>query len=132
MPLAPINTGLTYDCNLVFLFVVKIFYFAWRMIIGEVVKQLRQRKALTQEEVCRIANITQGFYSSIENNSATPSLETLTRLSKVFDLPVFLLIWMATEKHTIPRHHKKWYNALKPILDNIIEEVITQNESKIS
>lgn len=97
------------------------------MILGEVVKGLRLRKGLTQEEVCRIANITQGFYSSIENGG-TPSMETLCRLSQVFDLPVFFLVWMATEKHDIPRHQRGWYNTLKPVLDNIIEEAITTKQ----
>lgn len=97
------------------------------MILGEVVKGLRLRKGLTQEEVCRIANLTQGFYSAIENGG-TPSLETLTRLSQVFNLPVFFLVWLATEKNDLPKHQRKWYNELKPILDNIIEEAITTTQ----
>lgn len=97
------------------------------MVLGETVKGLRLRKGLTQDEVCRIANITQGFYSSIENG-ATVSMDTLVKLSNAFDLPVFLLIWMATKKQDIPRHQRGWYITLKPVLDNIIEEAITTTQ----
>lgn len=95
-----------------------------RMIIGEVVKRLRLKYGLTQDEVCKQANLTQGFYSAIENG-ATPSLETLIRLSQVFDLPVFFIVWMATEKREISKRHRAWYSTLKPVLDNIIEQSTT-------
>lgn len=94
------------------------------MILGETIKMLRLRKGLTQEQVCKRANLTQGFYSAIENG-ATPSLETLNRLAEVFALPVFFIIWLATDKRDILKNQRGWYNNLKPILDNIIEEVIT-------
>lgn len=97
------------------------------MVLGEVMKELRLRKGLTQEDVCRIAMITQGFYSTIEGG-AIPSLDTLTKLSQVFDVPIFLLIWKATEKRDIPRHQRGMYNSLKPVLDNLIEEVITTTQ----
>ena len=61
------------------------------MILGEVIKELRQGRNLTQEQICRMANITQGYYSTIENGS-TPSIEVLIKLADIFELPLFLLI----------------------------------------
>lgn len=98
------------------------------MIIGEVCKQLRLRRGLTQDEVCKRTNLTQGYYSAIENGG-TPSLETLTRLGIVFNLPIYLLIWLATEKKDIPKNQRANYNATKQILDNIFEEAIKKNDS---
>lgn len=98
------------------------------MIIGEVCKTLRLRCGLTQDQVCNRANLTQGYYSAIENGGI-PSFETLSRLAIVFNLPVYLLIWLATEKKDIPKSQRACYNATKQILDNLLEESIKKNDS---
>jgi len=93
------------------------------MIIGEVCKRLRLLRGLTQDEVSKQANLTQGYYSAIENGGI-PSLETLSRLSQVFEVPLLFIICLATEKQDMPKKQRGWYSVFKKEWDNIIEEVI--------
>lgn len=45
--------------------------------IGKRLRDLRLEKNLTQEELGERTDLTKGFVSQLENNNATPSLETL-------------------------------------------------------
>lgn len=96
------------------------------MNIGEAIKKLRLHLGLKQEAVCGKANITQGFYSSIENG-AIPSIETLSNLAQAFNVPLFFIIIMATEKRDIPKQYRNLCKKLLSSLDAIIEEVTTKH-----
>jgi transcriptional regulator with XRE-family HTH domain len=98
------------------------------MILGTVMKQLRLRAGLTQSDVCKRANLTQGFYSAIENGGPL-SLDTLYRLAEVFKVPVFVIVWMATEKRDIPKPLRGWYNDKGPIIDSIIDLVTPKQKN---
>lgn len=55
-------------------------------IISENIKRLRKLSKLSQKEVCAIAEIPQGQYSVIENGKVTPTIPTLEKLAKVFEV----------------------------------------------
>ncbi len=48
------------------------------MDIGEKLRQLRQQKNLTQEELADRCELSKGFISQVERNLASPSIATLT------------------------------------------------------
>ena len=48
------------------------------MDIGEKLRQLRQLKNLTQEELADRCELSKGFISQVERNLASPSIATLT------------------------------------------------------
>ncbi len=48
------------------------------MDIGEKLRQLRQVRGLTQEEMADRCELTKGFISQVERNLASPSIATLT------------------------------------------------------
>ena len=48
------------------------------MDIGEKLKQLRQQRGLTQEELADRCELSKGFISQVERNLASPSIATLT------------------------------------------------------
>ena len=48
------------------------------MNIGEKLKQLRQQRGLTQEELADRCELSKGFISQVERNLASPSIATLT------------------------------------------------------
>lgn len=93
------------------------------MNLGEVIKNTRLHLNLTQWQVCDAAQLTQGFYSRIENGLDTPGLDTLQRICKVFDLPLFWVVWRATEIKDIPKSKRQVYNNLKSALDNYLDEI---------
>lgn len=61
------------------------------MDIGEKLRQLRQLRGLTQEELADRCELSKGFISQVERNLASPSIATLTDLLECLgsSLPAF-------------------------------------------
>ena len=57
-------------------------------IIAANIKHLREIKQLSQKEVSAKTKIPQGQYSRIENGKVEPSVSTLEKLAKVFEVSV--------------------------------------------
>lgn len=94
------------------------------MVLGEALKSARLRLGMTQSEVCSKANITQGFYSSIENCISIPSFEVLQKISEALELPLIYLVWRASERKDMPKRCRHAYDKVKEVLDNYMEEII--------
>lgn len=50
------------------------------MEIGEKIRNLRLKMGLTQEEVAQRSDLTKGFISQVENDNASPSVDTMEAL----------------------------------------------------
>lgn len=57
-------------------------------VIAGNVKRLREAKKLAQKEICAETGIPQGQYSRIENGKVEPSISTLDKLAKVFEVSI--------------------------------------------
>ena len=60
--------------------------------IGTFLKQLRQERQLTQENLAEIMCVTNRSVSRWENGETTPNIETLKLLSKLFDVSINTLL----------------------------------------
>lgn len=58
------------------------------LLISNNIKRLRELKKLSQKEVCAISGLPQGQYSRIENSKVEPSISTLEKLAKVFEVSI--------------------------------------------
>lgn len=54
--------------------------------------ELRNEKGLSQRQMAKILNISQGTYNNWENENTQPSVEQLIQMSKFFDVSVDFLI----------------------------------------
>ena len=54
--------------------------------------ELRSEKALSQREIAKLLNISQGTYNNWENGKTEPSIEDLIELSRFFKVSVDYLI----------------------------------------
>jgi y4mF family transcriptional regulator len=52
--------------------------------IGELVKELRSERGLTQVELAQYAKVTLGTINKLENNKANVTIETLMKVLDVF------------------------------------------------
>src|SRR5262249_17253546 len=59
-----------------------------RIAIGRQVRELRRKLGITVLELAKIASISQGMLSKIENGAISPSLGTLKALSRALNVPV--------------------------------------------
>lgn len=66
-------------------------------------KELRDAKGLTQEQVAILSNISRSHYTHIEQGTKTPSVDVAKRIAKElgFDWTIFF------ENDSSPREHDK-------------------------
>lgn len=56
------------------------------MMIGERIQYLRNEACLTQEQLAKVLNVAKSTLASYEQNSRTPSIETIIILSNYFNV----------------------------------------------
>lgn len=110
-----------------FLFVIKILPCAG-MNIGQSIRTIREGLGLTQDQVSKGAKLTQGFYSRIENGFDNPSIDALERISEVFGLPLFFIIWNATDTRSLSKNTMNWYNKMNPRMQRIMQQITLTNK----
>ncbi len=59
---------------------------ATMVFVGDRLKQIRTRRALTQEQVAKRANITTAAVARIERNEAEPRMTTLHKLAQALEV----------------------------------------------
>lgn len=67
--------------------------------IGRQVRQFRQQLNMTVVEVAKLAGMSRGMLSKIENGLTSPSLATLRALAKALNVPVTSLFRKFEEQH---------------------------------
>ena len=57
-----------------------------RMLVGEVLRRLREEKGKTQEVLSGLAGLDRTHYSKIERGLRSPTLDTLFRIAQALDM----------------------------------------------
>ncbi|PZG21096.1 helix-turn-helix domain-containing protein [Nonomuraea aridisoli] len=60
-------------------------------MIGARIRELRTERGLTLAQLAAAAGVSSGLISQVERDLADPSLETLRKIARVLDLPLFSL-----------------------------------------
>ena len=67
-------------------------------LVGDVIKELREKKGLSQEVVSGLADIGRTHLSAIERGERRPTLETLFRLAQALDMKPSEIVALIEEK----------------------------------
>jgi len=51
-------------------------------IFGDHIRQLREKRGLTQEKLAQVSDLTTSFVSTIERGAKSPSLNTILKLAR--------------------------------------------------
>ena len=79
-----------------------------RPLVGAQVRRLRTDRGLTLAQVGEMADLNVGYLSQVENDKASPSLETLAAIADVFEVPItWLLVDAAPAPHVVRRHERR-------------------------
>ena len=62
------------------------------MEFSTILKELREKKNYTQEELGAMLNLTKNAISHYENNANQPSLDTIIKLADIFDVSIDYLL----------------------------------------
>lgn len=66
------------------------------MQLGPALKMCRERRGLTQTGLAAKCQVSAAYLSMIENDRKTISLNTLEKIATALDVPVWMLIMLAT------------------------------------
>jgi len=73
------------------------------MFIGKRIRQLRERKGLSQGDIEAVSGMLRAYISRVEHDHTVPSLETLERFAAALDIPLYQL-FCQDEDAPLTRH----------------------------
>lgn len=68
------------------------------MNIGKAIKLCRTQKGLTRTELAKNADISISYLSLLEQGKRDPSLSTVEKLSNALNIPLSVLVFLASDK----------------------------------
>ena len=71
------------------------------MLIGQRIRELRERKGLSQDDVEEASGLRQWYLSWVEHGKTVPSLEALERIAAALEVPLYWLFY--SEENGAPR-----------------------------
>jgi len=81
------------------------------MIIGERLRSLREERNLSQGDIENRTGLLRCYISRVENGHTVPSVETLEKLARAFEVPLY----------------KLFYDGEDPITENLPKRISTAN-----
>jgi len=72
------------------------------MSIGQRIRQIREKKGLSQGDIERVTGLLRCYTSRVENGHTVPSLETLERFAAALDVPLYSLFYSGEEVPPTP------------------------------
>jgi transcriptional regulator with XRE-family HTH domain len=77
------------------------------MIIGDRLRALREHKKLSQGDIEKRTGLRRSYISRVENNHTVPAIETLEKMARAMEIPVYQLFYDGDEPPRVPRLAKR-------------------------
>ena len=77
------------------------------MIIGDRLRQMREEKKLSQGDVEKRTGLLRCYISRVENGHTVPAVETLEKLARAFEVPLYQLFYEGAEPPQVPNLLKR-------------------------
>ena len=77
------------------------------MIIGDRLRALREEKNFSQCEIEKRTGLLRCYISRVENGHTVPAIETLEKLARAFEVPMYQLFYEGEEPPTLPNLPKR-------------------------
>ncbi len=72
------------------------------MIIGNRLREIREEKKLSQGDVEKRTGLLRCYISRVENGHTVPAIETLEKLARAFEVPMYQLFYDGEEPPKLP------------------------------
>jgi transcriptional regulator with XRE-family HTH domain len=73
------------------------------MIIGDRLRVLREDKKLSQGDVEKRTGLLRCYISRVENGHTVPAIETLEKMARAFEVPMYQLFYDGEEPPKLPQ-----------------------------
>jgi transcriptional regulator with XRE-family HTH domain len=67
------------------------------MIIGDRLRELREQRKLSQRDIEERSGLLRAYLSRVENGHTVPTVETLQKLAKALEVPMYQLFYEGEE-----------------------------------
>jgi len=94
------------------------------MNIGTAVKNIRQKKGLSQTDLSKLCGLSQTSLSHIEKGVKRPSSTSVKRIAEALGVPEPLLYLYGMEETDIVKEKLFMYQRLFPTIQNLIMELV--------
>jgi transcriptional regulator with XRE-family HTH domain len=74
------------------------------MIIGERLRALRGEKNLSQGDIEKRTGLLRCYISRVENGHTVPSIETLEKMSRALEIPLYKLFYEGDNPPALPKY----------------------------
>jgi transcriptional regulator with XRE-family HTH domain len=78
-----------------------------RMIIGDRLRALREEKKLSQGDIEKRTGLLRCYISRVENGHTVPAIETLEKLARALEVPLYQLFYDGEEPPELPNLPKR-------------------------
>lgn len=72
------------------------------MIIGDRLRELRESKKLSQGDVEKRTGLLRCYISRVENGHTVPAIETLEKMARAFEVPMYQIFYDGEEPPKLP------------------------------
>jgi transcriptional regulator with XRE-family HTH domain len=77
------------------------------MIIGDRLRELREEKKLSQGDIEKRTGLLRCYLSRVENGHTVPAVETLEKLARALEIPLYQLFYEGEEPPKMPNLPKR-------------------------
>ena len=77
------------------------------MIIGDRLREMREEKKLSQGDIEKRTGLFRCYVSRVENNHTIPAIETLEKMARALDVPLYQLFYEGEEPPQLPNLLKR-------------------------
>jgi len=77
------------------------------MIIGDRLREFREEKGLSQGDIGKRTGLLRCYISRVENGHTVPAIETLKKLARAMEVPLYQLFYDGEEPPKIPNLPKR-------------------------
>jgi len=76
------------------------------MIVGKRLRELRKQKNLSQGDIQKRSGLLRCYLSRVENGHTVPGVETLEKIARALEAPLYRLFYDGEEPPQAPRIHR--------------------------
>jgi transcriptional regulator with XRE-family HTH domain len=77
------------------------------MVIGDRLKALREQKKLSQGDIEKRTGLLRCYISRVENGHTVPAIETLEKLARAMEIPMYQLFYDGEKRPELPNLPKR-------------------------
>ncbi len=92
------------------------------MDLGNVIRNMRKKKDMTQNEFASLCGITQTYLSQIESNLKEPNLSTLRTISEKLNIPLPILFFLSMTEDDVNPKKRKAFEIVSPSVKSLVNE----------